>query len=131
MSLNTIANKHIVVVRQSRSLSIMGPHSGGLDLRKKVWDRKKAFQLISSRLPAATMVGNQLSMATCRFYIMASPATPRFSSSALPFFGEGSPTKIDYGHRWYPYSNLSTGEPRASTSLLRFGSGWGEIGCFP
>ena len=31
-----------------------------------------------------------------------------------PFFGEGSPTKIDYRkNKGYPYSNLSTGGPRS------------------
>ena len=29
-----------------------------------------------------------------------------------PFLGEGSPTKIDYRKKGYPYSNLSTGGPR-------------------
>ena len=28
-----------------------------------------------------------------------------------PCLGEGSPTKIDYGKKEYPYSNLSTGGP--------------------
>ena len=37
---------------------------------------------------------------------------PRFPSSALlPFWGEGSPTKIDYRKKGHPFSNLSTGGP--------------------
>ena len=31
-----------------------------------------------------------------------------------PFFGGGSPTKIDHRKSWYPYSHLSTGGPRRS-----------------
>ena len=37
----------------------------------------------------------------------------RFPRGArLPPFGEGSPTRIDYRKKGYPYSNLSTGGPR-------------------
>ena len=39
-----------------------------------------------------------------------------------PFFGEGSPTKIDYYRKTvYPYSNLSTGGPWKIQSLDSFG----------
>ena len=39
------------------------------------------------------------------------------SSALLPFFGEGTPTKIDYKKikSWYPYSSLSSGAPRRNT----------------
>ena len=57
-----------------------------------------------------------------------SPYTPHFSMNQFygrgtlirlgppvvpfyPFWGEGSPTKIDYRKKWDPYSNLSTGGP--------------------
>ena len=38
----------------------------------------------------------------------------------MPFypFVEGSPTKIDYRKKGYPYSNLSTGEPRVDPMWL-------------
>ena len=41
---------------------------------------------------------------------VGSPVVPFLT----PFFGEGSPTKIDYRRKKgkYPYSNLSTGGPR-------------------
>ena len=56
-------------------------------------------------------------------FIAGNPA--RFPSSALlPFFAEGSLTKMDYRKRvpfMYPYSNLSTGGP----SLLKW-----TFGCF-
>ena len=35
-----------------------------------------------------------------------------------PFSGEGSPTKIDYRKKGYPYSNLSTGGPRRTSRML-------------
>ena len=34
------------------------------------------------------------------------------------FWGEGSPTKIDYRKKWYPYSNLSTGGPTRRWSFV-------------
>ena len=38
------------------------------------------------------------------------------SSALLPLFlGEGSPSKIDYGKKGYPYSNPSTGGPSLGT----------------
>ena len=39
------------------------------------------------------------------------PLTRSPSSGLLSFLGEGSPTKIDYKKKSYPYSNLSTGGP--------------------
>ena len=38
------------------------------------------------------------------------------SSSFLPFFGEGSTTKIDHRKSWYPYSNLSNLEDLVNPS---------------
>ena len=34
-----------------------------------------------------------------------------------PFVGEGSPTKIDYRKKGYPFSSLSTGRPRSYFSF--------------
>ena len=36
-----------------------------------------------------------------------------------PFFGEGSPTRIDCRKKGYPYCNLSTGGPRLFLSLVQ------------
>ena len=48
-----------------------------------------------------------------------------------PFLGEGSPTKIGYRKKWYPYSSLSTGGPRTISTInggsivnSLHGSGW-------
>ena len=35
-----------------------------------------------------------------------------------PFWGEGSPTKIDYRKKGYPFSSLSTGGPREGTAQV-------------
>ena len=35
-----------------------------------------------------------------------------------PFLGEGSPTKIDYRKKGYPFSTLSAGGPRRAKQLL-------------
>ena len=41
------------------------------------------------------------------------PKSPQPGALSHPFFGwEGSPTKIDYRRKGYPYSNLCTGGPR-------------------
>ena len=45
------------------------------------------------------------------------------SSALLPFFGEGSPTKVACRKQRYPHSNLSTGGPRG---LDGQGSGLGS-----
>ena len=37
-------------------------------------------------------------------------------SSALTFFWEGSPTKVEDRKKGYPYSNLSTGGPRYTSN---------------
>ena len=45
-----------------------------------------------------------------------------------PFFGEGSPTKIDY-RKGYPYSNLSTGGPSCGCMPSYLGQ-WLLLWCF-
>ena len=63
---------------------------------------------------------------------------PRSPSSALshPFLGEGSPTKINYRTKGYPYSSLSTGVPTVGSNIVplswrdvRSFWGWGHFEC--
>ena len=47
----------------------------------------------------------QTSLTLCIY--LGPPVVPFY-----PFWGEGSPTKIDHTKKGYPYSSLSTGGPR-------------------
>ena len=64
--------------------------------------------------------GSRLTFLTKEHPTPGPKTPPRSPSSALsPFFLGGSPTKIDYRTKGYPYSNLSTGGPSKPLLFLR------------
>ena len=68
---------------------------------------------------------------------VAGPQAPRdhgtctFGALVVPFltplFGEGSPTKIDYRKKGYPYFNLSTGGPSTDTAAYIWNFGQDSV----
>ena len=65
------------------------------------------LRLIGEKRPGIGPSGCSSRFHLCRATWVSRPP----NSALLPFFGEGSPTKIDCREKGYPYSNLSTGDP--------------------